>query len=187
MDQKQKEKLRVLLEARKRADKVLAERREAERKKQDHRERLAANQELMKQYAQALTALAQQSGVLALAEQAAQQRGGRLKKEVGYYIDYGFSSSNLQRALVASEEGKDQGKLKASHLGLRIIWDEAGEAKEAEVRMHRSGQITFHNLLLPVFPFLWRAFPRLLERMMESALKHPRPAGPRNVPKERAR
>lgn len=172
MDRKQKEQLRVLLEARKRADKVLADRRENERKKAALSAMKAANQERMKQYARALTAQAEVSGLLALAEQAARQRGGILKKEVGYYVDYGFNTSNLQRALVAVEQGHDQGELRASHLSLRIIWGE----HEAEARVHRGGRITFHNSLLPVFPILWRRFPKILEWMLERALGKPRRA-----------
>lgn len=174
MDQKQKERLRVLLKARKRADKVLAQRREVERKKQDRDKRLEANQELMKQYTQELTALAQESGILSMAEQAALRCGGSLAQEVSCYIYYGISGSSFQNALGAAHPGE----LRASHLALRITWEEVGVSNEAEIWVHKKGQITFHNSFLPIFPFIWRRNPRLLQKMLASAMKHPRPPAP---------
>src|SRR5512133_2454100 len=147
MDQKQKERLRILLKARKRADKVLAGRREAERKRLEHNQRKQANQVLMQQYTSELTALAQESGILAVAEQAAHLCGGALAQEVSYYIDYGLSSTNLHQAILDAA----QGELRASHLALRITWGESGALKEVEIQVHKNGLITFHNSPLPIF------------------------------------
>lgn len=171
MDRKQKEQLRVLLKARKRADKVLALRQEAVLKKQNHDKRLKASQELKKQYTQELTALAQESGILALAEQAALQRGGSLAKEVSYYLNYGLSGSSFPNPLGIA----GQGELRAAHLALRIRWEADGACYEAEIRVHKNGMVTFHNSRLPVFPFIWRRRAQLLQKMLDSALKHPRP------------
>lgn len=126
MDRKQKEKLRFLLKARKRADKVLAKRREAERKKLEHDQRMQANQALVKEYTRQLTALAQDSGILSLAEQAALQRGGSLSQAVSCYIHYGLSSSSLQHATGVGSPGE----LRASHLALRIIWKNLARQKK---------------------------------------------------------
>lgn len=172
MDRKQKEELRFLLKARKRADKVLAQQREDAQKKLDYKMRKEANHELMEQYTQELTALARESGILAMAEQAALALGGSLTKQVSYYIDYGFSTSSLQHILAI----EDQGKLRASHLALRIIWGQTDALLEAEIRVHQNGQITYHNCILPVFPFFWRHYPQLLKKMFTSALEHPRPS-----------
>lgn len=175
MDRKQKEQLRFLLKARKRADKVLAKRREAERIKQEHQNRLANNQELMKQYAQQLTDLARECGMLSMAEGAALQRGGSLAQDMSYYVDYGMSSSNLQHAIGVA----DKGVLCASHLALRITWEAGGALNEAEIRVHKNGSITFHNNILPVFPLIWRIYPAILQKMLASAMNHPHtPAAP---------
>jgi hypothetical protein len=174
MDRRQKERLRFLLKARKRADKVLAERREVVLKKQERKQRLEANQELMKQYTQELTVLAQESGILTLAEQAAARCGGSLAQEVSYFVYYGLSSSSFQNALGVA----DQGELRASHLALRINWQRDSVLNEAEILVHKNGQITFHNCLLPIFPFVWRSYPHLLETMLASAMNHPRPPAP---------
>lgn len=170
MDRKQKERLRFYLKARKRADQVLEKQREIKRKKLDHEKRLETNHELMRQYAEELTALARQSGILSMAERAALQRGGSLVQEVSYYIDYGLNSSNLQHVTGVA----DKGVLRASHLALRITWEQDGEPNEVEVRVHKTGSITFHNFFLPVFPIIWRWKPRLLQTMFASALQHPR-------------
>lgn len=172
MDPKQKKRLDILLKARKRAEKVLAERREAEQKKRDHQMRKEANQELMKRYTMELNAIAQESGILALAEQAAQERGGHLAQQVSYYVDYGPSTSILHLSLVTEV----QGELRASYLSLRIIWGQPEALQEVEVRVYPNGQITYHNCILPVFPFLWRRYPQLLPKMLKRALEHPRPA-----------
>lgn len=169
MDRKQKERLRFLLKARRRANKVLAARREAALKKQDHDQRLKANQELKKQYTQDLSTLAQESGILALAEQAALQRGGSLAQEVSYYVYYGLSSSSFQNPLGIT----NRGELRASHLALKITWPEAGVLNEVEVRVHKNGMITFHNFLLPIFPFLWRRFPRIMQILLNRAQAYP--------------
>ncbi len=175
MDRKQKERLRFYLKARKRADQVLEKQREIKRKKLDHEKRLETNHELMRQYTQELTALAQQSGILSMAEQAALQRGGSLAQEVSYYMDYGLNSSNLQHVTGIA----DQGVLRASHLALRITWEQDGESNEVEARVHKTGSITFHNFFLPVLPIIWRWKPQLLQMMLTRALQHPRaPSGP---------
>jgi hypothetical protein len=187
MDRKQKEQLRFLLKARRRADKVLAQRRDAEREKLERQTRQEADQARMKQAAEALTSLAQECGILALVEQAALARGGSLKKEVHYYTDYGFNSSHLHRAVMEP----NLGELRVAYLALRITWDAGGTGSsagtscstgspcEAEVRVRRRGQITFHNNILPVFAFIWRRYPALLGRMLTSALAHPgHPAPP---------
>lgn len=177
MDKKQKERLRFLLKARKRADKVLAERREAVRKKQEHDQLLEANQALMKQYTLELTNLAQDSGILSMAEQAALLRGGSMVQQVSYYVDYGLNSSRLVQTYAVAEHGD----LRASHLALRITWEETGTMNEVEVRVHKKGQITFHNFFLPIFPFIWRGHPQVLQKLLASALDHP--VHPTGLPK----
>lgn len=175
MDRKQKEQLRFFLKARKRAEKVLAERREAEQKKQDRKMRQEASQERMRQYSQDLILLAEESGLLAMAERAASERNGALKKQVSYYVDYGYSTNSLQKTVLPEE----QGQLRASHLSLRITWGLPDALNEVEIRIHKSAQITFHNCILPLFPFIWRRNPQLLHRMFLRALEHPRQiAGP---------
>lgn len=174
MDQKQKQELRFLLKARKRAEKVLAEQEKARQEKLNYEARKEANRRLMEQYAQELTVLARQSGILDLAEQAALKREGRLIQQLGCYVDYGLSTSCMQRALVAAEEG-NQAELRAAYLSLRIVWGQPEALKEAEIRVHRGKYITFHHLPLPIFPFIWRLNPQLLPYMLEAALAHPRP------------
>jgi len=170
MNQKQKDQLRTLLKARKRAEKVLAARHEAEEKKQQYQQRKAANQELIRQYTQELDALAQESGILTLAEQAAAERGGMLEHKVSFYKDYGMASSRMQHYVTSP----DHGELRVSHLAIRVIWGEPGALKEAEVRIHRKGLITFHNFVLPVLPLVWRRRPGLLLTLLNRALDHPR-------------
>lgn len=171
MNRKQKDELRFLLKARKRADKVLAKRREAEQKKLDYKMAKETNQELMERYSRELTALAQESGILAMAEQAAQDRNGNLVQQVSYYIYYGLSTNNLQRNVEIS----GRGELRAAYLALHIIWGQPDEMKEAEIRVHKNGQITFHTFVLPVFPFFWRRYPQLVRNMLTKALENPRP------------
>ncbi|PKO16355.1 MAG: hypothetical protein CVU39_08300 [Chloroflexi bacterium HGW-Chloroflexi-10] len=171
MDRKQKEKLRFLLKARKRADKVLAKRLEAEQKKRDIKTRKEANQELIKQFTEELTVLAQECGILALVRQAALDRGGNLAQQVSYYMDYGFSTSRLQQHVLELE---NQGVLRASYLTLRISWGQPDTLYVAEIRVYKNRQIRFHNFILPVFPFIWRRNPRLLQKMLTKALEHPR-------------
>lgn len=176
MDQKQKEQLRVLLEARKRAEKVLAKQHEAQRKKQEYEKHRMVNQELIDQYTRELTVLAQACGILPLAEEAACQRGGKLTCKLACYLDYGFKNNELQRTLAAVEQGTLRGQLRPSHLELWITWNEGNLAREVEIRVHTKGQVTFHNSLLPIFPFLWRRYPHLLEKMLNRALQHPQAA-----------
>lgn len=171
MDKKQEEQLKILLKARKRAEKVLAERKAAEQKKLEEKQHKQATQEKLKQYGRELTEKAQECGMMAAAEQAAKERNGELKKQVSYYMDYGLSTSNLHRALNIPEYGE----LRASHLSLRIIWNQADAWKEAEIRVYYSGQVTFHNFILPVFPFIWRRKPEWLRRLLLRALQNPRP------------
>lgn len=178
MDQKQKETLRFLLKARKRAQKVLAEREKARQEKLNNEARKEANRRLMEQYAQGLLALAQQSGVFTLAEQAALEREGRLIQQLGCYVDYGLSTSCMQRALVAAEQG-DQGELRAAYLSLRIVWGPPEAPQEAEIRVHRGKYITFHHLPVPIFPFIWRLNPQLIPKMLAGALASPRPCSDR--------
>jgi hypothetical protein len=172
MERKQKEQLRTLLKARRRANKVLAERREAQQKKLERAKRIETNQERKQQFTQQLTLLAEQSGILYLAEQAALLRGGSLSKELSCYVDYGLSSSCLQQACMDAA----QGELKPSHLALFIRWEASGAPQEVEVRVHKNGEITFHNSPVPILPVLYRFFPHLLHVMLDSALAHPRPA-----------
>ncbi len=171
MDRKQKEQLRFYLKARKRADKVLEARREALQKKQDHARRSEANQALLTRYTEELTALAEACGILRLARQAAEARGGSLRQEVSYYMDYGMANSNFQRAFT-----EDTGQLRASHLALRISWMEGDGLKTAEIRVYANGQVRFHNSWLPVLPVMWRWRPKLLHAMLDSALIHPQTA-----------
>lgn len=172
MDRKQKEQLRFYLKARKRADKVLAKQHETKQKKIDHDRRKEANQELLQAYTRDLNGLAQESGILSMAEQAARSRGGSLSQEVSCYVDYGLNSSCLQQAIMDS----NQGKLCVSHLALQITWESAGILNEAEIRVHKNGQITFHHIPLPVFSFIWKRYPQLLQQMLDGSIKHPRPA-----------
>ncbi len=172
MDRKQKERLLFYRKARKRAEKVLAKKHEAKQEQIDHDRRKQANQELLQRYTQELNALAQKSGILSMAEQAAFSCGGSLSQEISCYVDYGLSSSCLQQAFMDS----NQGKLRASHLALTITWESTGGWKEAEIRVHKNGQITFHHIPLPVFSFIWKRYPQLLQQMLDGSIKHPRPA-----------
>jgi len=170
MDRRQKEELRFLLKARKRAEKVLAARREAEQKKLEYKLRKDANQELMKQYREELTSLAEECGILAMAEQAAAQRGGSVSQQVSYYLDYGMVSSSVEHILVMEERGE----LRAAYLVLKFSWQEAGVLNEVEIRVHKHGQITFQHCFLPIFRFVWRCKPEWLQKMFTRALEHPR-------------
>lgn len=170
MDRKQKERLRTLLKARKRADKVLARRRETAQAKEVHQQRLDARQELKRRYSEELTGLAQESCILPMAEQAALRCGGTLAQEVSYYIDYGLSSSSLRNPSGAA----GQGTLRAAHLTVTITWEADGAHKEAQIRVHKNGWITFHNSFFPVFPLIWRWDSQLLQKMLASAMKHPK-------------
>lgn len=168
MDQKQKQELK----ASKRADKLLAEQQQVEREKQDYQQRITANIALKKQFTQDLTAIAQESGILALAEEAADTRGGRLVQEVSYFVDYGTAACCVPANVVDTRSGK----LRAGYLALRITWEENGQMNEVEIQLAPNGQITFHNSLLPVFAFIWRRNPQILQTMLGSALEHPRTA-----------
>lgn len=170
MDRKQKEQLRVLLKARKRADRVLAERRAAQQEKLERKMHQVANQELMRQYTEVFTALAERSGILALAEQAARACNGRVTTRMSYYIDYGFNINRLQLTVMTYKDGV----LRASHLGIFIDWCEGQETHEVEIRYQRGDVITFHNSRWPVFPFIWKHFPKILPRMLADAMAHPR-------------
>lgn len=171
MNRKQKEELQLLLKARRRADRVLAKRRQAEQEKLAHKMRREASQELMQKYTRELTALAQKSGILGLAETAALQLGASLTQEVSYHVYYGMATSSLQQTFEIAERGE----LRASYLALRILWGQPEALKEAEIRVYPKGRITFHNSLLPVFPFFWRHNPQILQKMLASALEHPHP------------
>lgn len=170
MDKKQKKQLRFYLKARRRADKVLAKRRELEREKQVHEMRKETNQELKTRYTLELTTIAQESGILPMAELAALQCGGMLLQEVSYYVYYGLATSSLQQTAEIAENGE----LRASYLALRITWGEPEPSNEVEIRVHKNGLITFHNSYLPLFRFVWRRNPQLLQKMLTSALEHPR-------------
>jgi hypothetical protein len=180
MDRKQEENLRVLLEGRKRAEKVLAKRHEEEQKRLDEKIRQSANQEVLDRYTEKITELAQESGILAMVEQAVLDRKARLVKQAGYYVDYGFATSRLQAYILQLE---DQGKLRVAYLALRIIWQEAALHNEVEVRVYLNGQITFHDWFLPVFPIFWRREPNLLQKRFTRALEHPRQKA--NPPKKK--
>ena len=169
MDRKQKERLRFYLKARKRAEQVLAARRAAEQQKLEYQQRKEASQDLQERYTEQLTALAQECGVMALAEAAARERAGSLTCRVSFYLDYGIASSHLQHAIGL----KDQAVLRASHMVLAIRWDAQGTPREAEIRVYPKGYITFHNSFVPVYPFVWRRFPGVLRKMLEWALAHP--------------
>lgn len=171
MERKQKEELRILLNARKRADKVLADRKARQQEMLDRSERKAANQELIRQYTLDLTARAESSGILALAQQATEARGGRMSTKLSCYLDFGINTSRVHRAVMTYKDCV----LRASHLSIFINWVEGKEKREAEIRFHRNGAITFHHSPLPVYPILWRRFPRLLQSMLAGAMAHPRP------------
>lgn len=181
MDKKQKEELRILLKSRKRAQKVLAQRREVEQKRLEYKMQKEANQELIKKYTEELNTLAQECGIQTLAEQAAHERSGSLLKRVSYYIYFGPGIDFFRHSL----EFEEYGELRASHLSIRILWKQPDhEWVEVEIRVHKNGQITFHNSIFPVFPFIWRQNPKLLNKMLVNALQHPRPATeplPRNA------
>ncbi len=176
MDRRQKEELRILLRARKRADKVLAARREAAQEKLDRSMRKAANQELMQEYTQQFTTLAEQCGILALVKEAAQKVNGCFFTKMGYYIDYGMNTSHLTGAFFTYKDGV----LKASHLGIFVTWGEGEAKREVEIRYNRNGAITFHNSPLPVFPILRKIFPRLLPGMVDRAMRNPRKPEPKS-------
>ncbi len=174
MDRRQKEELRFLLKARKRANKFLAERREIEQEKLDRKLHKAANQELMRQYTQELTGLAEKSGILALARQASQAVGGSLSTKMGYYIDYGMNTSHLSGTFFTYKDSV----LRASHLSVIINWEKGLEKAEIEIRVSRNGVITFHNSPLPIIPLVWTHFPKVLSKMLAAAMAHPRPPEP---------
>jgi hypothetical protein len=170
MDRKQKEQLRILLQARKRADKVLAERRAIQQEKLDRKLQKEANQELMQQYSRDFMELAERSGILQLAEQAARRHNGSVTTRMGYYLDFGFNIGRLQRAMMTYRDGV----LRASHLGIFITWFEGQEKRQVEIRYNKNHAITFHNSRLPVFSFLWKHFPKILPKMLADAMANPR-------------
>ncbi len=170
MDKKQKEQLRILLKARRRANKVLAKRHELEREKQVYQARKETNEELKNRYILELTTIAQESGILPMAELAALQCGGLLTQDVSYYIYYGLATSSLQQTAEIAEHGE----LRATYLALRITWGEPECMNEVEIRVHKNGLVTFHNSYLPLFRVVWQRYPQLLQKMLTSALEHPR-------------
>lgn len=174
MDRKQKEELRILLNARKRADKVLAERRAKQQEMLERSEQKAANQELIRQYTLELTARAETSGILALARQAAETLGGSICTRLSCYLDFGIHTSRIHRTVMTYKDCV----LRASHLSIFIDWTENKEQREVEIRYHRNGAITFHHSPLPVYPIVWRKFPRVLQNMLAGALSHPHPPDP---------
>jgi len=137
---------------------------------QEDQARKDAVQAVKDRYTHELTGLAQESGLLALAGQMAFERGGSLAQEVSYYVDYGHSPSCVPPNLVSGVPGN----LCASHLVLRITWEPQDALLEAEVYIHKNGQVTFHNNPVPVFAFIWRRAPGLLPNMLKSAVEHPR-------------
>lgn len=169
MNRKQKEQLRFYQNARKRADKVLAERREAQQKKLENAQRVEENRLLLERYTHDLTDLAQQSGILELVRAAALEMDGMFTSEVNCYVDYGISSSAFQRVLLETQRGT----LKVAYLALRVRWPEGDLWNQVEVHVFPDGRITFHQFLLPVFPFFWRRNTRLLKFLMEDALRRP--------------
>lgn len=174
MDRKQKEELRFLLKARKRANKFLAERRELEQEKLNRKLQKAANQELMRQYTQELTNLAEQSGILALAEKASQSVHGNLSTKTSFFLDYGMNTSHLGGAFLTYKDGM----LRASHLSIFVRWTRGLEEVEIEIHVNKNGVITFHNSPLPIIPFVWKHFPKVLPKMLASAMAHPHPPEP---------
>ncbi|GAP12407.1 hypothetical protein LARV_00142 [Longilinea arvoryzae] len=174
MDRRQKEELRILLKARKRADKVLAERREAAQEKLDRNMRKAANQELMQEYTRKFTALAEKCGILALAEEAARKVNGCFFTKMSYYIDYGMNTSHLSGAFFTYKDGV----LRPAYLGIFITWDEGEAKKEVEIRYAKNGAVTFHHSRWPIFPFIWKNFPKVLPQMVDQAMKNPRKPEP---------
>lgn len=170
MDKKQKQRLRFYRKARRRANKVLAKRHELEHEKQVHEMRKETSQELKNRYTLELTTIAQESGILPMAELAALQCGGLLTQDVNYYIYYGPATSSLQQTAEIAQHGE----LRASYMALRITWGESETVNEVEIRVHKNGLITFHNSYLPLFRFVWRRNHQLLQKMLTSALEHPR-------------
>jgi len=170
MDQKQKEELRILLKSSRRAKKVLAKRRAADRERRVQKMRQMSNFELMNQYSEELDELAQECSILPMIEIAALQLGAQLKREVSYYLYYGLGVSNLQQ----TDEVAKTGQIRASYLSLKLIWGETDVLNEAEVRVHLNGLVTFHNTPLPIFHFVWKRNPQILQRMLALALEHPR-------------
>ena len=174
MDPKQKKELQILLDARKRADKVLAERNAKQQDMLDRSEHKAANQALIHQYTLELTARAEKSGILALARQAAEARGGRMSTKLSCYLDFGIHTSRIHRTVMTYKDCV----LRASHLSVFINWVEDREKREAEIRFHRNGAITFHHSPLPIYPILWRKVPGVLPKMLAGAMAHPHPPDP---------
>jgi len=170
MDSKQKEELRILLKSSRRAKKVLAKRKAADRERRAQKMRQMSNFELMNQYSQELDELAQESTILPLIEVAALQLGARLKREVNYYLYYGMGVSSLQQ----TDQVAKTGQMRASYVSLLLTWGDGDVQNEVEVRVHMNGLITFSNSLLPIFPFIWRRNPHILQRMLALALEHPR-------------
>ncbi len=170
LDAKQKQELQILLRSRKRANRTLAKRRAMERERQDWLARRENNLNLQTRYMQHLTEIARESTLLPMLEVAALQLGAHLTREVSYYLYFGFTTAALQ----FTKEVAREGKLRASYLDLRLTWDGGNHTNEAEIRIHMNGLITFHNSLIPIFRFVWRGHPDLLQKMLASALEHPR-------------
>lgn len=171
MDRKQKDQLRILLNARKRADKVLAERKAAQEAQLERKEHIAANRELIHQFMEDFTRRAESCGILALVRQAAAARNGCVTTQMSCYLDFGTHTSRLHRTVMTYKDCV----LRPSHLAIFIDWDEGKEKREAEIRYNRNGAVTFHHSPLPIFPIIWRKYPQVLDRMLAGAMAHPRP------------
>jgi len=147
----------------------MAKQRAFERERLDRSKRRETNLTLMNEYTQKLTEIADQSNLLPMIEIAALQLKAHISRQVNYYLYYGLGASSLQQ----TEEVAREGQLRATYLSLKVTWEVPQIINEAEIRVHMNGLITFHNSLIPIFLFVWRHNPELLQRMLSSALEHP--------------
>jgi hypothetical protein len=87
-----------------------------------------------------------------------------------YYLYFGLDLDALNQF----EEVGREGKLRTAYLDLFLTWNSGNQTNEAEIRVHMNGLITFHNRMIPVFTFVWRNHPQVLQKMLDRALENPR-------------
>ena len=170
MDEKQKRELKILLRSRRRAKRMLAKRNILDRERKERLNRRERNLLLKNQYSQRLNELANESTILPMLEAAEQYLGACLTRTVSYYLYFGFGLLALQQ----TEEVAQESQLRAAYLDLLLTWNSGNQVNETEIRVHMNGLITFHNSLIPIFRFVWRNHPEVLQRMLDSALRNPR-------------
>ena len=170
MDPKQEKQLQILLKARNRANKILAKQHKAREDAEKQRIHYLENWQSLRDHGKLLLDISRECGLYTLMEAAAKDHGGKLIKEVNYFVDYGPGA----RYLAQTKEFQNIFVYRTTYLALIIQWEEAGLLKELEVRVRRNGLVTFHNSRFPVFRFMWVKNPDILRRKLENALLRPR-------------